>query len=400
MSFKPVFLFDTAVAEQPGTTTTELPSIASLLATQGKISETDSVPTEAIIDTEKKEEPNQPVVPNAATATETPSAVQGNSETQPPKAAEPKVETPAIPAQPIVQPTWQEVLKAQQPETVFKELGYDEKVVGISKTLSESPQMVALFEQWISKGDLTPYLKAVATDYSKMDSEQLMRHQLLDEYPNADEATLNALYQRRVVKAYDLNSDDADELADGNRLLDADASKVREQLIIKQQQFLTPKPPEPKAVLTAVDPQESQRQIQKDFIVNNIKESSLTKGVLTTGKFNVGIEGEKFSYEMPKPQEVVELLLDSKKWQSQLFTKQDISDLLIPNVEKQLLLAAIAYDTDGFFKKYNEHLKSLGSAAVIDPMENASASSTKTSSVAAEGKSIAAQMATAGRISN
>ena len=272
MSFKQMFLYDAAIAEQPGATT-ETPSIASLLATQGKISDTpDTTPQEAVINKEVKEEPKQPEVQNAASANEPSSAVQGNSETQTPS-TEPTAATPApIAQEPTPVLTWQEVLKAQQPETVFKELGYDEKVVGISKTLSENPKMAALFDQWINKGDLTPYLKAVTTDYSKMSSEQLMRHQLLEEYPDADEATINALYQRKVVKAYGLDSPYEDEVAEGKLLLDADAKKARETLISKQQEFLTPKPQEPKADAAPKETLEQIRQKEIDYIVKKIKD--------------------------------------------------------------------------------------------------------------------------------
>jgi len=399
MSFKPVFLLDAAIAEPAGTTTEQAPSIVSLLATQGKISDTDSTPPEAIINTEKKEEPNQPEVPNAATATETPSAVQGNSETQPPIVEPVTATTAPIVQEPTPVQTWQEVLKAQQPETVFKELGYDEKVVNISKALSESPKMAALFDQWVNNGDITPYLKAVATDYSKMDSEQLMRHQLLDEYPDADEATINALYQRKVVRAYDLDSDDADEKAEGKLLLDAEARKVKDNLISKQQQFLTPKPPEPKVAEPTVDNEAVERQKRNEIIVNSIKDSPFTKELLSSGKMVIG-EGENaFPYLIPKPQEVLDLMFDLNKYQEKVYTRQENSDVLIPNVQKQLLLAAIANDTEGFFKKYNEHFKSLGSKAIIDPIENASAPSTSTSSAAEQAKSVAAQMATGGKIS-
>lgn len=404
MSFKSMFFFDAAaVAEPSGTATTESPSIASLLATQGKITETSNdTPPEAVINTEPKEEPKQPEVQNAASANEPSSAVQGNSETQTSSAEPVAAPTPAIPAEPTPVPTWQEVLKAQQPETVFKELGYDEKVVNISKALSESPQMAAFFDQWINKGDITPYLKAVATDYSKMDSEQLMRHQLLEEYPDADEATINALYQRRVVKAYDLDSNDADELAEGKLLLDADARKVKESLISKQQQFLTPKPPEPKADAAPVETLEQAQQKRIDYIVHSTKESPLVQDFIKNQKLVIGEGDEAYPYPIPKPQDVIDLLITPGALEAKLWTKQDLGNGQSKMVATplQLLLGAIAHDEKGFFTKYNSHLKSLGSKAIIDPMDNASQPANTQSSSAELAKSIAAQMATAGKISN
>lgn len=398
MSFNTMFQRDTAVAETTGGTETEAaPSIASLIATQGRFSTgTDDAPPEAVINTEKKEEkPDETKVPDAASANETPSAVQGDSETQTPKVEEPKVEALAIPAQPAVQQTWQEVLKAQQPETVFKELGYDEKVVGLSKTLNDNPKMIAFFEQWASNGDLRPYLKALTTDYSKMGSEELMRHQLLDEYPDAEEATINALYQRKVVRAYDLDSNDADEEAEGKLLLDADAKKVKEGLISKQQQFLMPKPQEPKPV-AVVDDAAAKEKVFEDNFKRAINDSPLTKGILNSNQFVFGEGADQFKYKIEKPQEVIDILLDKNKWASLLYTKE--GDTILPHVPNQMLLATILHDPNKFFKQFADHFKSVGSKEVIDPIDNASIPNNSKSSAAEIQKSIAAQMATAGKI--
>lgn len=400
MSFKQMFLYDAAIAEQPGATT-ETPSIASLLATKGKISDTpDITPQEAVINKEVKEEPKQPEVQNAASANEPSSAVQGNSEPQAPSTEPAAATTAPIAQEPKPVPTWQEVLKAQQPETVFKELGYDEKVVGISKTLSENPKMAALFDQWINKGDLTPYLKAVTTDYSKMSSEQLMRHQLLEEYPDADEATINALYQRKVVKAYGLDSPDEDEVAEGKLLLDADAKKARETLISKQQEFLTPKPQEPKADAAPKETLEQIRQREIDYIVNSTQESPVVQDFIKNQKLLIGEGDEAYPYPVSKPQEIIDLLITPGALESKLWTKQDLGNgqQKITATPLQLLLGAIAHDEKGFFAKYSNHLKSLGSKAIIDPIENASVPSNATSSSAETANTIAAQMAKAGRI--
>jgi len=403
MSFKPVFLLNAAIAEPAGTTATEqAPSVASLLATQGKIlTNENDTPPEAVINTEQKEEPKQAEVPNAASAKEPSSAVQVISETQEPVVTEPVAATTApIVQEPAPVQTWQEVLKAQQPETVFKELGYDEKVVNISKALSESPQMAALFDQWINKGDITPYLKAVSTDYAKMDSEQLMRHQLLDEYPDADEATINALYQRKVVRAYDLDSTYSDELAEGKLLLDAEAKKVRESLISKQQQFLTPKPPEPKADAAPVETPEQAQQKRIDFIVNSTKESPTVQDFIKNQQLVVGEGDEAYPYPVPEPQKVIDLLITPGALESKLWTKQDLGNgqEKLTATPLQILLGAIAHDPKDFFTKYSNHLKSLGSKAIIDPIENASAPSNATSSAAEQAQSVAAQMAKGGRI--
>ena len=405
MNFKPVFFYEPGVADVAAPVQAEeKPSIASLMATQGKLG-TDSMVEAPISDTEKTDIEKQPEVANAASATTPSDAVQENSGTPSPTEVEVKATTPAIPETPIPQPTWQEVLKQQQPETVFKELGLDDKVVKLAQTLQQTPEMVALYEAWANKGDLTPYLKAVTTDYNKMQAEELMRHQLLGEYPQVSNETINALYKRRVIEAYNLDSDDPEEVAEGRLLLDADSIKVREKLISEQQKFLTPKPPEPKAEEPKVDTAAIQRQKAQEDFEKEIKDSSLINSVLSSKQLIVGDGEDKFTYTMEKPQDLVDLMLDTRKWVSKLFNYELNADGSVKtakaNIPKQLMVAAILNDDSDFFNKYNAHQRSLGSKSITDSIENASTPANNNgSSQSSTGLSIAAQLAKSGRITN
>ncbi len=397
MSFKPTFYLEPDMTDVGAASVQqEAPqSIAALMAKHGVKNETENmVVTPISFNTETKEEPKPQEATNAASANEPLNAVQDNSETPSPTVEVPKVVEPAIQAQPTVQPSWQEVLKNQQPDTVLKELGYDEKVVSLSKTLKDSPQMMALFDQWINKGDLTPYLKAVTTDFTKMSPEALMRHQLLEEYPNVPEATINALYKRRVVQAYNLDSE---------LLLEADSLKVREGLISKQSQFLTPKPPEPKTETPTVDTVAIQKQKDFEDFKNSVTGSTLTRDLMSTKQISVGEGTDKFNYPVAAPDRVVNLLFDNNAWAEKLFTKEirhDGSTSYVPNIQKQLLIATILDDTEGFFSNYAKHFKTLGSKEVITPIENASANSNNNSvsAVKASYTSVAQQMAAEGRM--
>jgi hypothetical protein len=389
------------IVAQPATETQPL-SIAAQMAQSGRLNDTTNVTIPSINITEKKEEPKPQEANNAASANEPSNAVQEISTTPSPTPEPTPTPTPQAAAEPAKVQTWQEVLKNQQPDTVLKELGYDEKVVSISKAISESPQMAALFDQWINKGDLTPYLKAVTTDYGKMSPEDLMRHQIMEQYPQASEDTLNALYKRRVVQAYNLDSDDENEVKEGRLLLEADAYEVRNTLSGKQQQFLTPKPPEPKAAEPVVDTAAIQRQKSYEDFSNNIKDSSFTKDLINAKQLSVGDGDDKFNYPLEKPQEIVDLLLNEAAWSSKLFNKElqpDGSEKVTPNVQKQLLVGAILNDTDGFFRKMAAHFKTLGSKEVIAPIDNASpANNGSASAPMSNPASIAEYMARQGKL--
>jgi len=185
MSFLFRKLYDTAVPDAP--------SIASLMATSGTFSSTGMNIAETPTHTEKKEEP-APATEDKPADTATPPS---NAEPAKPESPKPEENAAAVTPQKEEPPKptqWQEVLKQQQPDAVLKELGYDDKVIGLlkdAKTLD--PKMLAFLDHWKSKGDVTSYLKELTTDYSKMTPEDVLKQQLQREYPKASEKALGAL---------------------------------------------------------------------------------------------------------------------------------------------------------------------------------------------------------------
>jgi len=82
-------------------------------------------------------------------------------------------------------------------------LGYDENSVSFVKELKElDPKMVKFLDTWKNNGDaLQDYLKEAATDYATMPSEDVMRHQLREEYPKASEKQLEILFRKEVIES-------------------------------------------------------------------------------------------------------------------------------------------------------------------------------------------------------
>jgi hypothetical protein len=232
-------------------TATGSPSVAQLMAQHGVKNEMESMVAAPIEPLEQKEEPQKPAeVTPVETTTEPQTVETANLETPSPASEPPKVEEPQKVELPKAEPSWQEVLKNQQPDTVLKELGFDAESVGFLKEYKElDPKMKAFLNLWKSGGDIQGYLQEMTTDYSKLSAEEVMRHQLRQEYPKASKQQLDVLFEEEVIERYKLDDSrfSESEVERGKLLLEAKADKYRDALLSSQSEKLLPKPPEPKA---------------------------------------------------------------------------------------------------------------------------------------------------------
>jgi len=294
---------------------------------------------------------------------------------------------------------WQEVLKQQKQEVILKELGFDEKAIDFVKELKEvDPKMAKFFSNWKSNGDsISEYLKEMSTDYSKMPSEEVMRHQLREEYPKATERQLEVLFRKEIVEKYNLDSMDEDLVEEGKLLLDAKAEAYREKLVQKQQEYLLPNYEQ------KVD--QSQIDAEKEFekYKTNLMSNQVTQELIQNKRISIGEGDEKFNYSVANPNNIIENLLDSNSWANKLFDIQKDAngeEVFVPNVEKQLLVSAILEDHKGFLRDMAKYYKSLGGKSAIDSIDNPSpiGSPSSPSKQAAEPKTPAEWMARAGRL--
>lgn len=391
--------YDPAVAE-PAASPTEGMSIAAMMAKHGVSNNTDQmVATPIVITPEKKEEPAASEPPATATVAQPPTTVPATPE--PPTPTEPAAATPpAIPVEPPKVPTWQEVLKQQQPDAIFKELGVNEQVVNLVKELREAdPKMLAFLSKWKAGEDLKPYLRELVTDYKSMSPEDVMRHKLQADYPGASQQQIDALYKRQVVKAYSLDSEDEDEKNEGLLLLQADSEKHRAELVSKQQDYLFPKPPEPKAPEPDLQAQESERSFQA--YQSHINDSPYTKNIFANKQLVIGEGEEQFKFTVD-PAAITEMFFDDEKWASNLFQineKPGGGKDYIPDIEKHYLVGAVMKYGKTFLDAYAQHFKTIGGKAIIAPLENATIPSGATpAGVPAEPKTPAEAMARQGTL--
>lgn len=355
-------------------------SAAEAMAKFGSKSSEDSVAEP--IDINEKKEVEKPKDEETATAkveetkTDEKPASETSQEKQTPIEETKKEETTPIAQAPEKVLTLEEVLKTNQPDTVLKALGFDDEKVALVQELKDiDPKLVGIIQAWKS-GQLGDYVKELATDYSKMESEDVMRHQLRVDYPKATERQLEILYKKEIVEKYNLDSVDEDEVAEGKELLAAKADKYRDSFIANQDKYLMPNPPEKKAEVVPDNTAEQKAKENIEAYVKNLTEDSYTKNIIADKKLTLGEGEEKFSFPV-EPQELIDVLSNGEKWAETMF-----DDKGSIKTEHQLLIATVAKYGKSFLDAYALHFKGLGGKVVTDKIDNAKPPENNTSSKA------------------
>lgn len=374
-------------------------SIAALMAREGVRSENGNVVATPINISERRGEPKAEESTVAATA----DVNSGGEKVTQEIPSQPKVEEPVqaepqkVTAEPAKQPTLQEVLKSQQPDAVLKALGLSDKEIGLLNELKGFEQLdyfSNFVKEWKTNGNVNGYLKELTTDYANMSAEDLMRHQLQKEYPKASPQQLEVLYKREIVKAYNLDSEDEEEVNEGRSLLEAKADRYRDEFIANQKTRLMPEVPPAKAAEPG--PQEVLRQQEFERITNEIKNNSYTRGVIEKGKIELG-EGFSFPIEANA---VLDIVLNGDANGELMFDKVVGTDGNVsysPKTEHQILVATVQKYGKQFLDAYANHFKALGGKSVTEPIENAKPPESNTASSAeVKPTTVAGMMAKAG----
>jgi hypothetical protein len=380
--------YDTAAPDQP--------SIASIMATQGVRNETSTpIAKEAIITPEKKEETQRPA-PSAATASE-PAKADPLTDSPKPEGLKPEE---AKKEEPVKVPTWQEVLKSQQPDIIFKELGYDEDTAkyltgrkGIDK------KMLNFLTHWETNGDVNRYLQEASTNYDKMSAEDVMKLQLRREYPNATQKQLDVLFKKEILEAYKLTDAFSEEEAEeGRELLAVKADKLREGFKKDQENYLMPKAPEKK------DDFEAEQAADKklfDLAKSNIENNSLVKNLLKESKYTIGDGEDAYNLPLAHVNEAIENLLNNITQGIVLdqIKEADLAKFDDNYIHDYLMAYEFRKDPKSFIKKLSEHYITIGGKKIIDPIQNAKKpDSGTTSSFEAAPKTPAEAMAKQGKL--
>lgn len=334
--------------------------VAAIMAKSGAKTEADnSAAVPDVIIEELKAEKSAEVKPeaDAETATKPAEATAAADAPPPPNRTQEPALAPSL--------DWKQELKKADKAAILKELGYDDKMVGF-------------FNKWSADGNITDYLKAVTVDYSKMTPEQLMRHQLQEDFPDWSPEDLNELYAAKVIERYKIDPEvnSETEIKRGRLELAADTKKIREGLIQKQQDYiLNTKAPAPGPDEREVQAQQQEKE-QREYMERYntaLTGHSLTKELMSSKKLVLG-EGENaFNYEVADPQQLITILQNPQEYVKHVF-QEDGS----PTVDKQLLIAAMALDGPKVINELIKYGRSLGAKSAVEEIENAKKPEAKT----------------------
>lgn len=330
-------------------------SIAAQMASAGRMSNSNTPAPEPVA------KPEPPATPSPE-----PAPAPAEPATQP---AAPKVDTP--PAQPSQQ-TLTEFLKSHKPDTVLKELGYDDKVIGfISDAKGIDDKMLSFLNDWKSGADLRPRLEALTTDFSKMSAEDVMKYQLKQQNPELNGQDFERLFQRRVLDRYKIDAAlyTEQEVADGRVDLSIDSKPVREALTAWQQGVLLPKAPEPQAAVAS--PQVDQAQ-QVEAFRTQMGSTKFVQDLLQTKILPIGEGANMFNMGITDPSKVFDLMTIPSAWADN-FKVRDANGALTDqhDVAKYTLTSTFAADPYGFINTLGKHFMQLGAQAAVAPIENA-----------------------------
>ncbi|MDA3614714.1 hypothetical protein [Polluticaenibacter yanchengensis] len=277
---------------------------------------------------------------------------------------DPNPDTPVNPNQGNPLPDWKSEISKLPVAEVLAALGLDEKIS-------------ALVSKYQETGDVSPYLKAIGTDWSKAKSEDLLKEMLKAEYSEQGftDEEIDEIYQEELAH-YKLSGDDVRPIDQkmASIKLDKRVAEYRRKLVEENEKLLIPST-EPKTSQNPVLSDEAKRKYYDD---ENQKAISYFKDSLGTGNkdlqsiiasksLNVGEGSDAYSFSLDGVESKLETLHNPEKYVSVLYDEKGNA-----KPKENLLAALFLSDMNGFINNLIQHGKKLGTAAYHDELENAS----------------------------
>jgi hypothetical protein len=263
-------------------------------------------------------------------------------EEKPEEVKEEKVVVPVL--------NFDEELKKIDKYEALKKLGFDDFDIDLLKYKEQT-------------GDLTPYLEAKTVDYSKFTDEQIMKHDLRQQYKDMPDKVFDMLYEQKVNEQYKLDAEVNGEAAAelGRELLKHEANKIRKGLIETQSKFKAPEKP--------VDDSAQRQQAEQEAKYNEYKsfvdESDQTKTLLKDKKLVYGSGETAFNFNVEKPKDLVETALNPNLLFNDLVDKKGNADLA-----KVYKAKAYIANMDKIEQMLISHGETIGKKKAFDELQN------------------------------
>jgi len=210
-------------------------------------------------------------------------------------------------------------------------------------------------------GDLTPYLQAKLVDYDVVADEDIMRHDLREQYPSLSEKAFEKLYKQQVTEKFKLDPDqwDDDDIDLGKELLKSEATKLRGKYQEMQKGFKAPEPvPDTRA--------EENQQMLQDF-EKTVRTNDLTRSILDSKRIAIKTADGEFNYEVPSPNELLDMTINNDKFFGQFSAGDGKLDYA-----KWYKTAAYSQNPELFEKALVNYGKTLGREEISKDIKNPS----------------------------
>jgi len=258
-----------------------------------------------------------------------------------------------------VQQQEQKAVQAQETQVSSTQ----EKESVIYKDESSEPQQVA--KQDVDPFDLLgvkedEYFKKLVDAYKNNSLDEFLIKTNIDYDSISDE---EILLQRKLIKEYNIGSEDESEDKVGRLLLKVETDKIREGLKKEQAEYTPSKNPNSiEAQLQAQ--QEAQLQQLQEF-QNYVQQHPATKQFETNRLLQYGVGDTTLNYEVNQNVNLSELAVDSNKF-FQMFLGQDGK----VDINKFYKVANYAASMEGVEKALIAYGRSLGEKRLYDELKN------------------------------
>jgi hypothetical protein len=236
--------------------------------------------------------------------------------------------------------------------------GIDEEYIELARSLKDDEYIANAVKYYKENKTLKPYLEAYQFDYNDVDDLRLLEMQFNGENPELSEKARKRLFEKEVLAKYRMDDEiyDDDELELGQELLKRDAKRLREKFIENQKNFIPenlPQGPTPEQIA-------AQRQEELRIVQQGLKNYTEGKKIQIETS-----EGVPLNYEIPNPENLVDLAVDTEKFWGNFTT--DNGEV---NWDLWAKTMSFIQDPNGFVNELVKHGKSLGRKSIEEELKN------------------------------
>ena len=272
------------------------------------------------------------------------------------KGSDVKVETPAVESAPIQEP----IAPVSAPESSLPEAAPEPEAKPKAEYNFKDDFIKGVVEFYEKTGDITPYLAAKTTDFTKMSDEDVLRRSLREQYSELSDKSFDKLYKMEVTDKFKLDEDEwsEDETQLGRELLKIEANKSRATYLDWQKNFSAPEQ------VADNSQREEAEKMMKQF-ETQVKSSQLTQKLVSEKKISIKTSDGEFNFELQSPDSLIDMTLDNDKFFSQFAGQNGEIDY-----DRWYKTAAYSQNPEVFEKSLINYGKSLGRMEITKEIKN------------------------------